>query len=277
MDPVSNDNSFPEITRPEEAQEDQAKKKNVPLAVKAALVLFAIIGVVISGYVGLTFITFVAAPIFNSGGGTLSRLLVALEEEYGEEFKATHMGDRIDTNHTKFFLHPKANEDIKFTATVKKDGSIEEDYVKGIITNKIERSLVDAYSKEGISVAVDAIITQELSETDKTLTVNEFFKKHSLGEIYIRIIFKDESIDPETIINVLRNSSNDYEFELWVRGSTIADEASFDYCSTYFYTYPTASETHIESSCSQNHVFTTKVSNGSSRLSVEELREILES
>ena len=225
---------------------------------------------------------FMAIPTLISIGAcsalnqkTAADVCAKLEDRYGVKFIATHIGDRLDRDTAKLFVHPEDNSEIVFTVITDPEGNIQEDYVDNLVLYQIETAVQDAFRERGFECAANGALPEDdLDETDTSLTPDAFFKKHSIPAILLHLALNGPGSDAETIVAVLEQASERFGVNMAVKGYVLEGDA-FAGCREDFVTYPTCTDDQIRK-YSPSAVFSTMFRKGTCDITVEELRAKLE-
>lgn len=189
------------------------------------------------------------AGCMQSSSNTAEEVCTALSDKYGEEFQAVSIGDRIDTNHSKLYVHPISNEEVLFTAVIDDNtGKITDNYIVETVNLQIKDKLKENCKKKGIETEarVMAITRNGLEiNTNKKHSPESFMKEYDLNNYLVYLIAKQNDITTEEIKEVIKKTEEELNIKMLVVGY-ILDEG-YDECSEEMKKYPEISKTMIES------------------------------
>ena len=179
---------------------------------------------------------------------TASMVCDALSEKYGDFFVAVKKGDRIDTNHTKLYIHPEGQEDLLFTATInKKNGIVEDDYVSQLVNYEVERIVKKQFKKISMDTYAQSMVVMRnpLDVTFEEYTPKSFQEKYKFEHYTIYLAVEQENFSLEKAQQALKNANKEIGVNLVVVGF-VFDSAKFDKCVEEMKGNPEMSVTLIE-------------------------------
>lgn len=219
--------------------------------------------------------SFSAIACTNINIDTAKKVCAALEEKYGEEFEATHIGGRSMGDPTaKLYVHPKNNESLVFTVITDPSGKVDDDYSVRLVMNEVEKELVGCMNDVGIICVVNAIVTVNgIDETNRQISPNEFVKKHQIDSVLVTIALNEQGLNADKTYEALQEFSLKYNFDM----STyvfVYDAENYALCSNAFKTSPHIGVTGMKSYDPKSW-FSTVLSNGGISLGVDEIESII--
>ncbi len=168
---------------------------------------------------------------------TADKVCSYLENVYGCEFTATHIGDRLNTSHALLYIVPKNDPDLVFTATIDKDGTITENYVTALKCREVERVIDGHLQKSGLTGASEVYIADSVSETDTGISVSEFLSRHGIERFHVRLIFIPGDNYGEKVLNALIDTGKSLEIDLGALVFAMREDA-YEPCRQEMEDYP---------------------------------------
>ncbi len=160
------------------------------------------------------------------------RAVEELNKKYGEEFKITKVGNRINTDSISMYACPKNNSDIVFTVSVnKQDKSVTDDYPERMVAVKLQNEIENNLILNGIEVSTNALLgySRNTSCNDANILIEEFFKTYNVETVLLHTAINFDCIDSGTaknLINAITEFSNKYDTEFVFDGYVINENYS---------------------------------------------------
>lgn len=127
-------------------------------------------------------------------------ILEKLKNKYNEEFCVKMIGNRYGTSTddtVTTYCFPKKCENLLFTASLNKDGTIfEDDYCLKKITFELQENIKKEFEKYNFNVIIKAEIIG-LNKLDEFFSVKEFIQKYSNSSFLVQIVCSEKILDHE--------------------------------------------------------------------------------
>ena len=119
-----------------------------------------------------------------------------LQVKYGESFTVTHIGDRLGRDTVTAYAHPSNDSSLVFTVQASSFGEIISDgYSYRFLCRKVENITENSFSTEGLSTACIAEFIGCPSNTDKSISVEDFVQQYKPNRVKIAIVVeKDDNL-----------------------------------------------------------------------------------
>lgn len=207
---------------------------------------------------------------------TANDVCTALSEKYGESIVAVKIGDRLNTDSAKLYVHPADNEDILFTARINKDtGTVEDNYIEEKVNYQVEDLLKSAFNQEGITVASRCMVVTKdpINAENNDFTPKSFSEKYSFNHYTIYLVIKDGSYSASDVLNAVKSANEAVGVKLVIAGYVFGEDG-YSECVSEMQSTPDISLTMIEA-FSPEASFDVNVEQGNCSLTEVELSEKL--
>lgn len=134
-----------------------------------------------------------------------------LKDRYGCGFCVSKMEDDFDLRAEKLTIYPENDPALHFTAWINADRQITDDYIQQLNLKKLEAALTNALAAVGVTAAAKISIPDEIiRETDTSLSLGDFLKKHHPKSLLIRLLLEEASFDREKVVLTLGKAKEVY-------------------------------------------------------------------
>lgn len=194
-------------------------------------------------------IIFVCTSNFIFNNGTVTKVCHALNEKYGETFAATAIGDRLNTDGAKLYVHPADNKDLLFTARInRKTGEVDDNYVEEKVNYKVERIVADSFDKRNISVNSRCmVVTREpLIFENEDYTPVGFKEKYNFDHYTLYLVIRQGDFTAADLLAAFENANNSVGVEM-VMICYIFEPENYSACVEEMKIYAEMGATMIES------------------------------
>ena len=203
----------------------------------------------------------------------IGKVCSMLKAKYNEEFVVTMIGDRINTGHIKFFVHPETDMRILFTAIIDRDGRLQDDYKIQLILHRIKTKIEEEIIAVGISGRANVSIpTPIYNEENRNYKLEDLVNAYNLETISISIIICGDANKRELYDVVAENRIRCNKAVCLY----LLSNDSYDECCVLFDKYPYVSEAMITSFSPIAEAIIKVTSEGTPSISFDEFCSILE-
>lgn len=193
---------------------------------------------------------------------TSSEVCNALSQKYGENFVATKIGDRFNTNHAVLYLHPENDESLVFSATIDRETKeVSDNYIRRKMSLSYSENLVKSVDSSIAEIGASAMLTctDPSSETNSDITAEEFSEKYSLSQITFYITIKSSCVSEDAvkeIVSVILEKQDSWNVDISALVFNISD-SQFDSCVSDMVISPKINSSWFsEYDCIGNSAFT---------------------
>lgn len=194
-----------------------------------------------------TMITMSACTKMNKD--TAEEVCRALEEKYGQAFTAVKIGDRLNTEHAKLYVHPDEQEELLFTAKLDRTTRmVSDDYIVTKVCFKVKEAIEKAFEEENITSVSRCMIvnSEEKVFEKKDWEPASFMEKHEYDHYTMYLVLDEKNASSDSILHVLKKVSADLQVKMVVTVCLFGTEA-YEACKDEMMQYPEMSLTMIES------------------------------
>lgn len=137
---------------------------------------------------------------------TATEVCNALSQKYNEEFVATKIGDRFNTDHAVLYLYPQNNENIVFSATIdRKTREVSDNYIRRKISLAYSQNLAESMKDFDVEVGFSVMMSCDdpSEESDSNISTADFAKKYSLSHLTLYIPVKNSCVSEKAVSEIL--------------------------------------------------------------------------
>lgn len=207
---------------------------------------------------------------------TSDKVCRALNEKYGETFVVTAIGDRLNADGAKLYVHPADNKDLLFTARINREtGVVDDNYIEEKVNYKVESIVADSFDKRNISVnSRCAVVTQEpLIVENEDYTPVGFKEKYNFDHYTLYLVIRQGDFTAADLLAAFENANNSVGVEL-VMICYIFEPENYSACVEEMKIYAEMGATMIESH-SPVSAFNVIAENGVCSVTESELANII--
>jgi len=183
--------------------------------------------------------------LFEINSYLSNRICSLLKEKYNKKFIVSMIGDRINTGHVKFFLHPEDDAGLLFTATMKRDGSYQDDFIIRKAIHSLDVDLEHMLYGIGVSCKTNSHVpvADYNSSIDDLATIQEVLIDNHIDSISSISVVRKGAFDYRGLYDALLHS--DYGIII-NRSVFVLSEENYDKCSDLFSKYPCITEAMVK-------------------------------
>lgn len=196
-----------------------------------------------------------------------------LQEKYGCEFTATHIGDRWGKTTATLYVTPKENTELVFTAIIDAGTrNVIDDYAERSVNYLVERGVYSAMETDCFVRSL-SVSRNPIEENDALLTAKEFLTKHALDHYTVYLVLEKENALAENILAGMQKAAKTLEVKLLVIGYVL-EGGAYQTCADAQRGLPGIGATAIEK-YEPIYLFDFMVDESGSSVTVDELKETL--
>lgn len=142
---------------------------------------------------------------------TSDKVCRALNEKYGETFVVTAIGDRLNTDGAKLYVHPADNKDLLFTARINREtGVVDDNYIEEKVNYKVESIVADSFDKRNISVNSRCmVVTKEpLIVENEDYTPLGFKETYNFDHYTLYLVIRQGDFTAADLLAAFENANN---------------------------------------------------------------------
>lgn len=159
----------------------------------------------------------------------------ALCEKYNKDFSILSFGDRINTNHTKYYVSPSDQKELVFTAYMTIEGNLSDNYIEKKQLHKIKTHIKDELMSNNmacemiLSASSETAPNVELADAE----LEDFLTQCMVKWINAVMIIRRSEFDMEIFKNCMSKIYGQYGIDIF--GKVFLPESpEYDICAQKF-------------------------------------------